>query len=41
MNFIFEDETLTDAVIKAIHTGDVLSLKRLLAENPVWPRLEL
>jgi uncharacterized protein len=34
MNFIFEDETLTVAVVKAIHTGDVLSLKRLLTEYP-------
>jgi uncharacterized protein len=34
MNFIFEDETLTVAVVKAIHTGDVQTLKCLLTENP-------
>jgi uncharacterized protein len=34
MDFIFEDEMLAIEVVKAIHTGDVLSLKRLLAENP-------
>jgi uncharacterized protein len=34
MDFIFEDEMLAVEVVKAIHTGDVLSLKRLLAENP-------
>jgi uncharacterized protein len=34
MDFIFEDDMLAVAVVKAIHTGDVLSLERLLAENP-------
>ncbi len=34
MNFIYEDEKLTETVVKAIHTGDIPSLKRLLSENP-------
>lgn len=34
MSFIFEDETLTVSVVEVIQTGDVLTLKRLLAENP-------
>jgi hypothetical protein len=34
MDFIFEDETLAVEVVKAIRTGDVPSLKRLLDENP-------
>jgi len=34
MDFIFEDDMLAVSVVKAIHTGDVLSLKRLLADNP-------
>ena len=34
MDFIFEDEALAVEVVKAIHTGDVQSLKRQLAENP-------
>ncbi|WNB91068.1 ankyrin repeat domain-containing protein [Bacillus sp. NEB1478] len=34
MNLIFEDEPLTVAVVKAIRTGDVQSLKHLLVENP-------
>lgn len=34
MEFIYEDETLAVTVVKAIHTGDIPSLKRLLEENP-------
>ncbi|MFS0871825.1 ankyrin repeat domain-containing protein [Paenibacillus xylanilyticus] len=34
MEFICEDETLAVTVVKAIHTGDIPSLKRLLVENP-------
>jgi hypothetical protein len=34
MLFIYEDEQLALKVIGAIHTGDVMELKRLLAENP-------
>jgi uncharacterized protein len=34
MGFIFEDDKLAVDVVKAIHTGDVQSLKHLLAENP-------
>ncbi|MGM0835154.1 MAG: ankyrin repeat domain-containing protein [Bacillota bacterium] len=34
MEFIYEDEQLAVDVIGAIHTGVVLELKRMLAENP-------
>lgn len=34
MDFIYEDETLTVTVVKAIQTGDIQSLKRLLEEIP-------
>ncbi|RXZ81068.1 ankyrin repeat domain-containing protein [Paenibacillaceae bacterium] len=34
MEFIYEDETLAVTVVQAIQTGDILSLKRLLVENP-------
>ena len=34
MTFISKDSPLAGAVFKAIHTGDVPQLKRLLAENP-------
>jgi hypothetical protein len=34
MDFIFNDESPSVEVVKAIHTGDVLSLKKQLAENP-------
>ncbi|WP_175640659.1 ankyrin repeat domain-containing protein [Metabacillus schmidteae] len=34
MDFIFNDEAQSVEVVKAIHTGDVLLLKRQLAENP-------
>jgi uncharacterized protein len=34
MDYIFEGEALAVEVIKSIHTGDVPSLKRQLAENP-------
>jgi uncharacterized protein len=34
VDFIFEDDALTCEVVKSIHTGDVQSLKRQLAENP-------
>ncbi|TDL82741.1 ankyrin repeat domain-containing protein [Peribacillus frigoritolerans] len=34
MDIIFEDEALAVEAVKAIHTGDVRSLKRLLVENP-------
>ncbi|KQO10788.1 ankyrin repeat domain-containing protein [Paenibacillus sp. Leaf72] len=34
MAFIYEDETLAVSAVKAIHTGDTPSLKRLLEENP-------
>jgi uncharacterized protein len=34
MDFIFEDDILAVDVVKAIHTGDVLLLNHLLAENP-------
>ncbi|WP_139994877.1 ankyrin repeat domain-containing protein [Paenibacillus paridis] len=34
MEFIHEDEALAVTVTRAIHTGDIPSLKRLLAENP-------
>ncbi|MDR0139596.1 ankyrin repeat domain-containing protein [Metabacillus idriensis] len=34
MDIIFEDEALAVEAVKAIHTGDVRSLKRLLADNP-------
>jgi hypothetical protein len=34
MDFIYENEALTVTVIKAIQTGDIPSLKRLLEENP-------
>ncbi|MEC0124437.1 ankyrin repeat domain-containing protein [Paenibacillus pabuli] len=34
MEIIYEDETLAVGVIQAIHTGDIPTLKRLLAENP-------
>jgi hypothetical protein len=34
MLFIYEDEQLALKVSGAIHTGDVMELKRLLAENP-------
>lgn len=34
MDFIYEDETLTVTVVKAIQTGDIPSLNQLLDENP-------
>ncbi|GAA3407690.1 ankyrin repeat domain-containing protein [Paenibacillus hodogayensis] len=34
MELIYEDDTLAIAVVKAIHSGDIPSLKRLLVENP-------
>ncbi|MGG4491023.1 ankyrin repeat domain-containing protein [Metabacillus idriensis] len=34
MNIIFEDDVLAVEAVKAIHTGNVLSLKRLLADHP-------
>jgi ankyrin repeat protein len=34
MDIIYEDEMLTAAVVKAIHTGDIPLLKQLLYENP-------
>ncbi|SHN77010.1 Ankyrin repeat-containing protein [Paenibacillus sp. ov031] len=33
MEFIYEDERLAVSVVQAIHTGDIPSLRRLLAEN--------
>lgn len=34
MDIIFEDDALAVEAVKAIHTGDVRSLKRLLADHP-------
>ncbi|MFE5317831.1 hypothetical protein ACFQ88_03875 [Paenibacillus sp. NPDC056579] len=34
MNYVYENDLLTESVVKAIHTGDILSLRRILAENP-------
>lgn len=34
MDFMYEDEMLTISVVKAIRTGDIPSLKRILTENP-------
>jgi hypothetical protein len=34
MFFLSEDDPLAIALVEAIHTGDVRTLKRLLAENP-------
>jgi hypothetical protein len=41
MEFIYEDETLAVTIVKAIHTGDIPSLKRLLVENPGLARTRI
>lgn len=41
MDFIYEDETLAVTIVKAIHTGDIPSLKRLLVENPGLARARI
>lgn len=41
MEFIYEDDTLAVAIVQAIQTGDIPSLKQLLVENPGLARTRI